>query len=81
MGGYLRDNMGCMADFGYVILETNLLIAPTGRRFGTNRRPAQWAISINQLGRDRVRSKKKSFFPVIYPRLQPALPAPHEGGP
>ena len=24
MGVYLRDNMGCMTDFGYVILATNL---------------------------------------------------------
>ena len=24
MGVYLRDNMGCMTDFGYVILDTNL---------------------------------------------------------
>ena len=24
MGIYFRDNMGCMTDFGYVILDTNL---------------------------------------------------------
>ena len=29
MGVYLRDNMGCMTDFGYVILETNLLMFMT----------------------------------------------------
>ena len=26
---YLRDNMGCMTDFGYVILDTNLLMFMT----------------------------------------------------
>ena len=29
MGVYLRDNMGCMTDFGYVILDTNLLMFMT----------------------------------------------------
>ena len=29
MGVYLRDNMGCMTDFGNVILETNLLMFMT----------------------------------------------------
>ena len=29
MGVYLRDNMGCMTDFGYVILATNLLMFMT----------------------------------------------------
>ena len=29
MGVYLRDNMGCTTDFGYVILDTNLLMFMT----------------------------------------------------
>ena len=44
MGVYLRDNMGCMTDFGYVILDTNLLMFMTIQACTTDLlqlRPAQ----------------------------------------
>ena len=45
-----------------------MFIAPTGRRFGTNRRPAQWAISINHVGLDR-----ETFLCVDLARAQRGL--------
>ena len=47
MGVYLRDNMGCMTDFGYVILDTNLLMFMTIQACTAGR---LWNLRINQAG-------------------------------
>ena len=64
-----------------------MMIAPTGRRFGANLTPGQWAISINLVGRSRKNSifliykleLKEAFFAVSasrqpkMDRLRPAM--------
>ena len=47
MGVYLRDNMGCMTDFGYVILDTNLPTFMTIQAYSIFNAPAErYAIAL-----------------------------------